>query len=231
MTHLFGLIALLVLSVSVTSAFVESAYAEGEEPIQIILDITYENIQESLDGVDDAEALALFQAGEEKYHDALAALEAGDILTANESAIVAMALFEDSAVVIGALEDQASTQFPSGLGTAAANIFNVQEGITSSVNEAGDLRKLIQSNDFDIDLGEFDEYVNLAKTLLAEGVVPDALAQLALANEIKDELYAEIQAAANGNSISGIEDLLDDQENLGLSKKEIRELENRKLRR
>ncbi len=47
-TSLFGLIVLLVMSVSVSTAFVESAYADDHEPIRIILDITHENILDSL---------------------------------------------------------------------------------------------------------------------------------------------------------------------------------------
>jgi len=46
-TSLFGVIVLLVLLVSVSSAFVESAYAEEHEPIRIILDITHQNILDS----------------------------------------------------------------------------------------------------------------------------------------------------------------------------------------
>jgi len=226
MTHIFGLIAFLVLLVSVSSVFVESAYAAEADAIAVILGITFENIKESFaDAGIDPEGDPVFVAAHEEYLEALAALDAGDIVIAEASALQAMALFEESAENIGELEDQTSTQFPSGLGTAAASIFNVQEGITNSVNEAGELHKLIQSNDLDIDLGEFDEYVNLAKTLLAEGVVPDAQAQLDLANQIKTELYAEIQDAANNISVSGIQDALDNQENLGLTKKEIRELE------
>jgi len=226
MTHIFGLIAFLVLLVSVSSVFVESAYADEADAIAVILGITFENIQESFtDAGIDPEGDPVFVAAHEEYLEALAALDAGDIVIAEASALQAMALFEKSAENIGELEDQTSTQFPSGLGTAAASIFNVQEGITNSVNEAGELHKLIQSNDLDIDLGEFDEYVNLAKTLLADGVFPDAQAQLDLANQIKTELYAEIQDAANNISVSGIKDALDDQENLGLTKKEIRELE------
>jgi len=40
---LFGIIALLVLSVSVSSAF-DSAYADEHDPIKTVLDITYQNI-------------------------------------------------------------------------------------------------------------------------------------------------------------------------------------------
>ncbi len=60
---------------------------------------------------------------------------------------------------------------------------------------------------------------------MANGIVQDAQAQLALANEIKDDIYAKIQDAVNDKSVDGIEEFLEDQENLGLTKKDIRELE------
>ena len=91
---LFGLIALLVLSVSVPTAF-ESAYADGEDPIKMVLDITYQNILESREdtGVISENADTFFAAVQEKYNGALAALEAGDFEAARDNALIAMALF------------------------------------------------------------------------------------------------------------------------------------------
>jgi len=168
MIHIFSLIAFLVLLVSVSSVFVESAYADEADAIAVILGITYENIQESFtDAGIDPEEDPVFVAAQEEYFEALTALETGDIVTAEESALKAMELFEISAENIGELEDQASAQFPSGLGTAVSSIFNVQEGITSTDSEADELRELIKLNNLDdIDFGAFEESVNLAKTLL-----------------------------------------------------------------
>jgi len=228
MIRLFSVIALLVLSVSVSSVFVESAYADEADAIQVILGMTYGNIQESfVDAGINPEDDPVFLAAQEDYFEALTALEAGDLAAAEENALSAMKLFEISAENIGELlEVQGATLQPPGLGTAVASIFNVQEGITNSDNESDELRELIKLNNFDdIDFTEYDELVNLAKTLLADGIVPDAQAQLVLANQIKDNLYAEIQAAAVENSKESIEEFLDEQENLGLTKKDIRELE------
>ncbi len=98
-TSLFGIMALVVLSVSVNSAFVESAYANEHDPIKTVLDITYQNILESRADAgeisDNAETF--FTAGEAKYNEAIAALEAGDTAAARENALIAMALFESSA--------------------------------------------------------------------------------------------------------------------------------------
>ncbi len=242
MIRLFSVIALLVLSVSVSSVFVESAYADEADAIAVILGMTYGNIQESfVDAGINPEDDPVFLAAQEDYFEALTALEAGDLAAAEENALSAMKLFEISAENIGELlEVQEATLQPPGLGTAVASIFNVQEGITNSDNESDELRELIKLNNFDdIDFTEYDESVNLAKTLLADGIVPDAQAQLVLAdgivpdaqaqlvlaNQIKDNLYAEIQAAAVENSKESIEEFLDEQENLGLTKKDIRELE------
>ncbi len=263
---LFGIIALAILSVSVSSAF-ESAYAdEHEDPIKVVLDITYQNILESRDGLDEVpeNAETFFVAGEEKYNEALAALEAGDIVTARESAIVAMALFEDAVQEIGAIEEQASRLLPPGFGSAidsasdtgistgqglgvggippgilkqitAANIFEVQEEITNVDQEIEELRTLIESNNLDINLEEYDKSINLAKEVLANGDIPDAQAKLALANEIKDGLFEQINSAVQEkqderieqfvqNSINEINKMLE-KENLGLTQKAIKELE------
>jgi hypothetical protein len=222
-TSLFGIIVLLVMSVSVSTAFVESAYAEEEHPIKIVLDITYQNILESIEdaGIDPvSDEYVYFQEGEDAYNDAIAYLleEPPNIVDAKKSALIAMALFEKTAEEIGVLEDQESTQLP-------ASIFVIHEGITNIDNEAGELRNLIKSNDLDIDLGEFDESINLAKTILASGVVPDAQMQLILANQIMDELYVQIESDVNDKSLSSIQEVLEEQDNLGLTKKEIRELE------
>jgi hypothetical protein len=122
---LLGLIALFVLSVSVPSAFAQSTESEGQNPIQVILDISYENIQESLEDVEDPGAQALFQLGEDQYLIAMEALEKGELETAEESALLAMQYFEDSAEEIGELlEVQQATIQPLGLGTAFQNMMN-----------------------------------------------------------------------------------------------------------
>jgi len=172
-----------------------------------------------------------------------------------------MALFEDSAVEIGALADQASTLLPPGFGAAidsasdtgitqgqglgvggippgilkqiqAANMFGVHNGIANIELEVDELRELTKLNDMeDIDaliekFEDFDESVNLAKTLLANGIVPDAQVKLALANEIKDDLIYKIQMEAGDKSEELIKEFLDEQKNLGLTKKDIKGLEN-----
>ena len=266
-TSLFGIIALLVLTVSLSSAFNQTAFADDEDPIRTILEITYQNILESREDVGEVPDTAetFFLAGQENYDEALEALENGDIVTAKEKAIVAMALFEDAAEEIGALEDQASTLLPPGFGSGidsasdngisngqglgvggvppgilkqitAANIFDIQEEITEIDSEIDGLRDLIESNDMDVDLTEYDESINLAKQVLANGDIPDAQAKLALANEIKSDIIDQMNAAAEesqdervqefvDNSIAEIESLLEKGENLGLTKKAINELE------
>ena len=73
---LFGLIALLVISVSVSSAYVESAYADDEDPIKMVLDITYQNILESRAVENITEnAETFFLAGQGKYEEELAEIE------------------------------------------------------------------------------------------------------------------------------------------------------------
>jgi len=263
---LFGIIALLVLSVSISSAF-QSAYAAEDDPIRRVLDITYQNIQDSRNSLDEipASSQTFFEAGEEKYNEAIAALDAGDITTAKESALVAMALFENAAEEIGALEDQASVKLPPGFGSAidrasdtgitqgqgsgvagvppgilkqitAANTFEIQEQITEIDKEIEGLQNLIESSNLAVNLEKVNESVNLAKEVLMSGDIPNAQAKLAVAKEIKDELYEQINQAVKDNederiqqfvdnSINNINEMLE-KDNLGLTKKAINELQD-----
>ena len=246
MIRLFSLIALLVLSVSVSSAFVESAYAEEHEPIRIILDITYQNILDSIEiaELDEEDALDLVDSVNGQYDDAISLInlaaegDSADIVAAKESVLEAMASFEVIAAGIESLENQASTQLPTGLGAGfdsasdegiakgqglgvggippgilkqiqAANMFGVHQEIVDLENEADGLRELIKLNNLDgVNFEDFEESVNLSKTLLAEGVVPDAQIKLILANKIIDDLYVKIGELVNEDSVNEIKERL-----------------------
>ena len=70
---LFGLIALFVLSVSVPSAFAQSTESETESPLKMVLDITYQNIVESITDSEMSQNeinLRLLQV-EEEYNEAI----------------------------------------------------------------------------------------------------------------------------------------------------------------
>src|SRR3989338_2596037 len=97
---LFGVIVVLALSVSVSSAFAQSA--ESESPIKTILDLTRENLLESLDSTSEIPPTAqtFYDMGQVEYEKAIAALEEGDTDAAREHALIAMALYEDSASII-----------------------------------------------------------------------------------------------------------------------------------
>ena len=152
---LFGLIALLVLSVSLSSAFVESAYADDhDDPIKTVLDITYQNILETRENIDDVpeNANTLFSAGEEEYFEALSALEAGDTDAARDHALIAMALFEDSTEVIGEFEgfEDDDIDIPSEItGQFTFNsIFETREQISERDSEFEELQVLAELNGF-----------------------------------------------------------------------------------
>jgi len=249
--RLFGIIALLVLATSVSTAF-ESAYADEDDPIKIVLDLTYQNILESREatGVIPDNADTFFLAGEEKYEEALAALEAGDIDSARDHALIAMALFEDSTQEIGAITEQISpftpgfddgvdVVIPSGAipQFTSANIFDVQEEITGIDDEVDGLRELIESNGFDVNFEQYEDHLGAVKEALANGDISDAHAKIDAINEIKDDLYEQINESVEEqqderveqfaeNSIKDIESILEKGENLGLTKKVIDELQD-----
>ena len=252
---LFGLVVLFVLSVSVPSAFAQSIESETDSPIKMILDMTLENLEESVLDPDreiPSTAQTFYQMGQGEYQLAIDALNDGDVEAAEEHALIAMALFEDSASVIGELEESlVLEQLPPGFGSAvgstsgtgqglgtggipsgimkqltAANVFDISEQITEIEEEVDELRQLAESNGVDVNLEDYDESINLAKAVLANGEIPNAQAKIELANEIKSEIYAEIQKASEDNAREGIEELLEDQKNLGLTKKAINDLED-----
>jgi hypothetical protein len=252
---LFGLVVLFVLSVSVPSAFAQSIESETDSPIKMILDMTLENLEESVLDPDreiPSTAQTFYQMGQGEYQLAIDALNEGDVEAAEEHALIAMALFEDSASVIGELEESlVLEQLPPGFGSAvgstsgtgqglgtggipsgimkqltAANVFDISEQITEIEEEVDELRQLAESNGVDVNLEDYDESINLAKAVLANGEIPNAQAKIELANDIKGEIYAEIQKAAGDNAREGIEELLEDQKNLGLTKKAINDLED-----
>lgn len=262
---LFGIIALLVLTVSLPSAFAQST--ETESPIQMVLDLTRANLEESLETTGEVPSTAqtFYEMGQEEYDKAIDALNNGDIEAAEEYAIIAMALFEDSASVIGELEESlVLEQLPPGFGQAiddpidsegqglgvggippgimnqivSENIFEISEEISEIDEEVDSLRELIESNEnLDIDFEQYEESLNLAKQVLANGDIPDAQAKLELANELKDDLYEQINEAVQESQdervqefaeqqISEIEEILEKGENLGLTQKAINELQD-----
>ncbi|WP_297442749.1 CFI-box-CTERM domain-containing protein, partial [Nitrosopumilus sp.] len=268
-TSLFGLIALFVLSVSLPSAFAQTVDSETDSPIKMVLDLTLTNLEESLESAGEVPSTAqtFYDMGQEEYQKAIDALGKGDTETAEEHALIAMALFEDSASVIGELEEslvlnQIPPGFGAGVGSAsddgisngqglgvggippgiikqltAANVFDIQEQITEIDEEIDELRQLAESNGIDVNLEDYDESINLAKEVLANGDIPNAQAKLALANEIKGDIIDQMNTAAEesqdervqefvDNSIADIEEMLEKGENLGLTQKAIRELED-----
>ena len=148
MIRLFSLIALLVLSVSVSSAFVESAYAEEHEPIRIILDITYQNILDSIAAAEEdgdlkpEEVADLIDSVENEYQTTVDLINGDDVVAAKESVLQAMASFEVIAVGIESLEDQASTQLPPGFGSASDSGITQGQGLGVGGIPSGILKQI-----------------------------------------------------------------------------------------
>jgi len=176
---IIGLIALFVLTVSVPSAFAQSTESETGSPIIMVLEITHQNILDSLEDAEiNPEDDPYYTEAKIQYDAAIAALNEDDVVDAKNSALIAMALFEKSAEEIGALENQASTQLPPGLGAgigsasdigvtqgqglgvggvppgifnqiSASNTFAVSEAITSIDEEVGQYRELAKLNNLE----------------------------------------------------------------------------------
>ncbi len=217
---LFGIVALLVLTVSVSSAF-DSAFAqsdESESPIKMVLDLTRENIEESLDSVAGGSSAAqtFYDLGQDEYQQALDALDNGDKEAAAEHAIIAMALYEDSAEVIGEIQesfDDIGDGIPSGFTEqfASTNIFAVQEQITEFGSEFEEFEELAGSNDVEINFEElgyesFDEAINSVKEDFANGDTEIAQAKLGELEELKEDTIEQMNEKAEEEQEQRIEE-------------------------
>jgi hypothetical protein len=165
----------------------------------MVLDITHQNILDSLETAEiNPEDDPYYTEAKIQYDAAIAALNENNVVDAKNSALIAMALFEKSAEEIGAMEEQVSTQLPPGFGAgigsasdtgiiqgqglgvggvppgimkqlAAVNVFDVSEQISDIEEEVDELRQLAESNGIDVNLENYNESINLAKTVLANG--------------------------------------------------------------
>ncbi|WP_249111107.1 CFI-box-CTERM domain-containing protein [Nitrosopumilus sp. K4] len=266
---LFGLIVLTVLIISVNSAFAQEAPSEDPEelhPIQAILDMAQESANEAVGDDSSSTASTLLEMAELEYQKAIDALNSGDVDGAEESALVAMALFEDATETAGGDSEQlVLDQLPPGFGAAvdstadneniqgqglgvgsippgimkqllAQDIFNIQNEIVESDFDVENLQNLASSNNVNLDFTPYQNSVNQAKALLAAGDIPNAKNQLAAAEQIKDELIQQMQEQISEdnpqeeefieNTIAEINQMLENRENLGLTQKAIRELQN-----
>jgi len=212
MIRLFSIIALLVLSVSVSSAFVESAYAdEHDDPIKTVLDITYQNILETRENIDDVpeNANTLFSAGEDEYFEALSALEAGDTDAARDHALIAMALFEDSTEVIGEFEgfEDDDIDIPSEITGQFTfnNIFETQEQTSELESEFEELEVLAELNGFDIDFDALEDIDSVYDQLNQKAIEYQDDRE----EEFREELEDALEQDLDEDSINQINESLD----------------------
>ncbi len=221
---LFGIIALFVLLISIPTIMSE-VYAEEDDltPLEIALMMTEESAAAALDSADTVppSAQALYDLGLINQQNALDNL-LSDPEAANEFAIIAMALFEDTSVIIGTLQFDDSVvlgQLPSGFGSAvggdgdglgvgeipsgqmkkldAAAIFDEIAGLEE---EAAYIGPIISANIGITGLSGYEGAINLAKIALANGDIPNALVKIAIAEELLNGLYDDLTAAAMGDS-------------------------------
>ena len=152
----FGLIALFVLSVSVPSAFAQVSDEEIDSPIKMVLDVTLTNLLESIENIESSStANTFYEMGQEEYDNAIEALKNGDVEAAEEYALIAMALFENSASVIGELEESSVlNQLPPGFGSAVGSASETGttqgQGLGVGGIPPGIMKQLTASNVFDI---------------------------------------------------------------------------------
>ena len=210
-------------------------------------------------------AQSLFELGMVQYQKALASLDE-DPQAAQEYAITAMALFEDTSSLLGSLEEsRVLEQLPPGFGSAvgsasdtnngqglgvggipqgqlkkldASTIFTVSEDINDSEEEVAGLKLLLSENNFNVDSTGYDQAINLAKEALANGDIPDAQAKLAIANDLLEELFAQMNNLASDpennddrieafteKTITEIKSLLENGNKIGLTQNTINELQ------
>ena len=276
---LFGIIALFVLLISIPTAISEiyaqttgDGTGDGTDepeltPMEQVLLMTKNNAEAALTASGDGStsAQSLFELGIVQYQKALASLDE-DPQAAQEYAITAMALFEDTSSLLGSLEEsRVLEQLPPGFGSAvgsasdtnngqglgvggipqgqlkkldASTIFTVSEDINDSEEEVAGLKLLLSENNFNVDSTGYDQAINLAKEALANGDIPDAQAKLAIANDLLEELFAQMNNLASDpennddrieafteKTITEIKSLLENGNKIGLTQNTINELQ------
>jgi len=261
---LFGILLLFVMLVTVPTAMSEVFAQAGPppdpppepkpSPLEIALTMTMEQALAALGDDAPPSAEELYQIGLDAMIAALELESEGMLDEAEESAIVAMALFEDTTTIMsksgfGEAFDTASEQGlenGQGLGVGGispgimkqlnfATIFAVFEDINESEGEGERLKSLILSNNINVDFSDYDGEINLAKQALANGDIPNAQAKLEIANELLEQLYNDMNELASEvnedevqefaeKAIQEIENLLENGNQLGLTQNTINEL-------
>ena len=102
----------------------------------------------------------------------------------------------------------------------------------------GGLKLLLSENNFNVDSTGYDQAINLAKEALANGDIPDAQAKLAIANDLLEELFAQMNNLASDpennddrieafteKTITEIKSLLENGNKIGLTQNTINELQ------
>ena len=196
----------------------------------------------------------LYQIGFDAMTTALELESEGMLDEAEESAIIAMALFEDTTTIMaksgfgeafGTASEQ-GLEDGQGLGVGGippgqmkklnvATIFTVSENINDSEEETEGLKSLILNNNLNVDLSDYENAINLAKTALANGEIPDAQEKLEIANGLLEKIYKDMNDQASildddkvqsfvDKTIKEIESLLESGNKIGLTQNTINEL-------
>ncbi len=178
-----------------------------------------------------AEASTTFDAGLAEYTASLEALEDGDLDIARERALEALSLFED------ALEELIEAD-NAELGDTVNEINHQVEDIIDSEIDAEEIRNLVEINELDFSLDEYDASIQLAKESLASGDISGSKQQMDLADDLLDDILDQIEYKAEDedeqderlnkfveDTVEDLEDIIDDADDLGLSASDITQLE------
>ena len=174
------------------------------------------------------DAASFNEQGLAEYNESLRALEGGDIGTAKTHALGAMGLFKSAIEVLN--QEEISNSY-----APADEINAVFESIVGSEIYADELRNLSLANEINVDFSDYYSTISSSKDFLAAGNLDEARDQLEIANEILDEIHAQIQSDADSrkdqrtkefvsNTISQINKMIANAEELGLSQTIIDEL-------
>ena len=181
-----GVPFLVFVLFSVTFTFIPASAEEHDTInfLQLLLDQSSERVNAKMSeleaaGIQIPSPVNLFNTqGLAGYEAALASIAAGNLDVAQEHAFGAMASFEGA---LGGLFDAEDSGDPDD---NTDEINELVDSIFNSESDAEELLDLALQNDLDISFSDYDDAIESAKALLAEGDLEGAIGQFEIAEDL-----------------------------------------------
>ena len=185
---------------SVTFSFIPASADSDDDAnfLKSLLDQSRDQVNNKMSELEDAGTPVPFYVGffnnrgQIGYEAALASIEDGNLDEAQEHAFAAMSFFE------GALEGLFETEdFGGQVDDNTDKINELVDAISNSESDADEIRDLALQNDLDISFSDYDDAIEDAKALLAEGDLEGATEQFEIAEDLLEDVFDQIDEAVD----------------------------------